>query len=112
MQVAEALLQRSRRSHSPAAARQVTLNENTPDDELTDDLLDALESSAREGGIVLQSEGLFLEKNGRNPVTLQFDGAAYADIDGARRDLDFAPRTGIEEGLGRFVAWYRDYHGL
>jgi UDP-glucuronate 4-epimerase len=38
--------------------------------------------------------------------------ATYADIDGARRDLDFAPRTGIEEGLGRFVAWYRDYHGL
>jgi UDP-glucuronate 4-epimerase len=38
--------------------------------------------------------------------------ATYADIEAARRDLDFAPRTGIEEGLGRFVAWYRDYHGL
>jgi UDP-glucuronate 4-epimerase len=37
--------------------------------------------------------------------------ATYADIDSARRDLEFAPRTGIEEGLGRFVAWYRDYHG-
>jgi len=37
--------------------------------------------------------------------------ATYADIDPARRDLDFAPRTGIEEGLTRFVAWYRDYHG-
>jgi UDP-glucuronate 4-epimerase len=36
----------------------------------------------------------------------------YADIGPARRDLGFAPRTPIAEGLPRFVAWYRDYHGL
>jgi UDP-glucuronate 4-epimerase len=36
----------------------------------------------------------------------------YADIGPARRDLGFAPRTPIAEGLPRFVAWYREYHGL
>jgi UDP-glucuronate 4-epimerase len=36
----------------------------------------------------------------------------YADIGPAKRDLGFAPRTPIAEGLPRFVAWYREYHGL
>ena len=35
-----------------------------------------------------------------------------ADIDASRRDLGFEPKTPIEEGLPRFVAWYRDYHGV
>ena len=35
-----------------------------------------------------------------------------ADIAASRRDLGFEPRTPVEEGLPRFVAWYRDYHGL
>jgi UDP-glucuronate 4-epimerase len=35
----------------------------------------------------------------------------YADIEASRRDLGFEPRTTIEEGLPRFVAWYREYHG-
>ncbi|MFQ5784409.1 MAG: NAD-dependent epimerase/dehydratase family protein [Alphaproteobacteria bacterium] len=35
----------------------------------------------------------------------------YADIDAIRRDLGFAPTVPIEDGLPRFVAWYRDYHG-
>ncbi|HTH97388.1 MAG TPA: NAD-dependent epimerase/dehydratase family protein [Stellaceae bacterium] len=34
----------------------------------------------------------------------------YADIEAARRDLDFAPRTSLEAGIARFVDWYRDYH--
>jgi len=36
--------------------------------------------------------------------------ATYADIDDTRRDLGFAPKTTIDEGLPRFVRWYRDYH--
>ena len=35
----------------------------------------------------------------------------YADIEASRRDLGFEPRVSIDEGLPRFVAWYRDYHG-
>jgi UDP-glucuronate 4-epimerase len=33
-----------------------------------------------------------------------------ADIDASRADLAYEPRTPIEEGLPRFVAWYRSYH--
>ncbi len=36
----------------------------------------------------------------------------YADIEAARRDLGFEPKTTIEEGLPRFVAWFREYHGV
>lgn len=36
----------------------------------------------------------------------------FADIEDARRDLGFEPKTPIAEGLPRFVAWYRDYHHL
>jgi len=35
----------------------------------------------------------------------------YADIGAIRRDLGFEPRTSIEEGVPRFIAWYREYHG-
>lgn len=38
--------------------------------------------------------------------------ATFADIDGARRDLDFAPRTDLSQGLERHIAWFRDYYGL
>ncbi len=36
----------------------------------------------------------------------------FADITAIRRDLGFAPSTPIDEGLPRFVAWFRDYHGV
>ncbi len=38
--------------------------------------------------------------------------STYADIEAARRDLDYDPKTPITIGLPRFVAWYRKYHGL
>ncbi|MEA3043391.1 MAG: UDP-glucuronate 4-epimerase [Sphingomonadales bacterium] len=33
----------------------------------------------------------------------------YADIGAAQRDLGFDPRTSIEAGIPRFIAWYEDY---
>jgi UDP-glucuronate 4-epimerase len=36
----------------------------------------------------------------------------YADISAIQRDLGFAPTTSIDEGVPRFVDWYRGYHGL
>jgi UDP-glucuronate 4-epimerase len=36
----------------------------------------------------------------------------YADISDTQRDFGFTPQTAIDEGIPRFVAWYRDYHGL
>ncbi|MFP4476216.1 MAG: NAD-dependent epimerase [Desulfatibacillaceae bacterium] len=38
--------------------------------------------------------------------------ATYADISDIARDAGFAPATTIEEGIPRFVEWYKEYHGL
>lgn len=32
----------------------------------------------------------------------------FADIDKSRQMLRFAPKVSIEEGLSRFVSWYRE----
>jgi UDP-glucuronate 4-epimerase len=34
-----------------------------------------------------------------------------ADVSDLRRDVGFAPSTSLEEGVRRFVDWYRGYHG-
>lgn len=34
----------------------------------------------------------------------------YADIDDLMNDVGFKPNTSIEDGIRRFVAWYRDYY--
>ena len=34
----------------------------------------------------------------------------FADIEATRRDFDFVPTTAIDEGVPRFVEWYRDYY--
>ncbi|MCB1385726.1 MAG: SDR family NAD(P)-dependent oxidoreductase [Nitratireductor sp.] len=38
--------------------------------------------------------------------------ATYADIAAIRRDYGFEPTTSLEEGLRRFVTWYRQYFGV
>lgn len=37
--------------------------------------------------------------------------ATYADIDDLMREVGFSPSTPLQEGITRFAAWYRDYHG-
>ena len=36
--------------------------------------------------------------------------ATYADVDDLARDVGFAPNTTIEEGMRRFVAWFREFY--
>jgi len=36
----------------------------------------------------------------------------YADVEALKIVTGFAPSTPLEEGIGRFVAWYRDYYGV
>jgi len=36
----------------------------------------------------------------------------FADISAIQRDHGFEPTTSIDEGVPRFVSWYRDYHGV
>ena len=38
--------------------------------------------------------------------------ATYADVSRLAAAVGFAPRTPIEDGIGRFVAWYREYYGV
>jgi UDP-glucuronate 4-epimerase len=36
----------------------------------------------------------------------------YADIEDLAHSINYRPKTSIEVGVGRFVDWYREYHGL
>jgi UDP-glucuronate 4-epimerase len=38
--------------------------------------------------------------------------ATFADVSDLVRDVGFRPATSIEEGIRRFVAWYREYYGV
>ena len=54
------------------------------------------------------------KKAQRNLMPIQ-DGdvpATFADIDAIQRDLGFMPTTTIDQGVPRFVEWYKSYHGL
>jgi len=36
--------------------------------------------------------------------------ATYADVDALIQDVDYKPSTTIEEGVAKFVDWYRDFY--
>lgn len=36
----------------------------------------------------------------------------YADVSELERDIDFKPSTSIEDGLGKFVDWYKQYYNV
>ncbi len=36
--------------------------------------------------------------------------ATYADVDALIEDVDYKPETTVDDGIKRFVAWYRDYY--
>jgi UDP-glucuronate 4-epimerase len=38
--------------------------------------------------------------------------ATFADVSDLERDMGFRPRVSVEEGVPRFVSWYRDYYGV
>lgn len=38
--------------------------------------------------------------------------ATYANVKNLENDLGFRPRTSVEDGIARFVEWYRNYHRL
>ena len=49
----------------------------------------------------------------RNPRPMQPGDVpvTYASIDRLRQATGFVPKTSLADGLARFVAWYREYHG-
>lgn len=36
----------------------------------------------------------------------------YADVSDLEKDIDFKPSTSIEEGIEKFVNWYKDYYNI
>ncbi len=38
--------------------------------------------------------------------------ATYADIESLKRDFGFEPKVGVEEGVARFLVWYKEYYGV
>lgn len=36
----------------------------------------------------------------------------YANVDDLIRDVGFKPEISIDEGIGKFVEWYKDYYGV
>jgi UDP-glucuronate 4-epimerase len=36
--------------------------------------------------------------------------ATYADVDDLMRDVSFAPKTPVQDGIARFIEWYRSYY--
>lgn len=65
---------------------------------------------------VLKVVALLEQELGRKAVTEMMPmqpgdvPATFADVDDLIRDVGFRPDTSIEEGVRRFVAWYREYH--
>lgn len=99
---------------SGSFARQMTLNQDTHDNDLTTDLLDALEASAAEGAIVLQLEGVSLVGGEATPVKLQFDaghqGGTYVQISGERRATTLMELVSAA-AEGRFIGTFTGRHG-
>jgi UDP-glucuronate 4-epimerase len=68
------------------------------------ELMEFIETLERKLGKTAKKELLPLQE-GDVPAT-------YADVEDLARDTGFAPHTSIEEGIGRFVDWYREYYGV
>ena len=100
---------------SGSFARQVTLNQVSANSTLTDDLLDALELSAGEGGVVLQGEGVFIDGVTASPVSLQFD---YQQPGGRYVESNNGPGTYTRAELvslatdGKFVGTFTARQGI
>ena len=47
-----------------------------------------------------------------SPCRSAMSSETFADISAIERDHGFKPATSIDEGVPRFVKWYREYHGL
>ncbi|MEM8670600.1 MAG: ankyrin repeat domain-containing protein [Planctomycetota bacterium] len=92
---------------SGAFARQLTLSQDTVEDPLTADLLNALEQSAAEEAIILEAEGVLIDDSLAQAIELQFFDGAYVTRSGdvrrwTREELIKLSRAG--SFLGTFTA--------
>jgi YVTN family beta-propeller protein len=95
---------------SGSFARQITLSKDTAEEPLTANLLDALEASSADGGIVLQVNGVFIKGAKGNPVELQFDNGNYLETSGDRRPITRSRLVSLASE-GRFIGTFTARHG-
>ena len=68
------------------------------------ELMDYIGALERELGKTAEKEMLPLQP-GDVPDT-------YADVEQLKEDVQYQPSTTVDEGVGRFVRWYREYYGV
>ena len=95
---------------SGAFARQVTLNKESALIRSTRDLLNALELSAKEGGIVLLGEGVFIDGDISTPATFQFKVGKYVKTDEDSKTFTRAQLVLLASD-GKFVGTFTARHG-
>lgn len=66
------------------------------------ELMYLIETLEKELGVVAQKNFM--------PMQMGDVPATYADVDALVEAVDFKPSTSIEDGVARFVQWYREYH--
>ena len=100
--------------YSGSFARQVTLNTLSTDDDLTGDLLHALEQSASEGAIVLECDGVLINDSTSELLALQFDanfkGGTYVTNDGDQQSFTQKDLVALASS-GKFVGTFTGRHG-
>jgi UDP-glucuronate 4-epimerase len=84
---------------SPAPWKFYNIGNNRPEE-----LMHVVSVLERELGRLAKKEMLLMQP-GDVPAT-------YTDIGDLARDTGFRPSTTIEEGVTRFIKWYRDYHRI
>ena len=57
-------------------------------------------------------DGKFVAEKRMLPIQPGDVPATYANVEALVQDVGFAPKTSIETGVERFVAWYRDYYKI
>ncbi len=65
-------------------------------------LMDFIHAAEKELGIVAEKQFMPIQP-GDVPST-------YADVSDLERDLGYKPATSVENGIKKFIAWFRDYY--
>ncbi|WP_068139453.1 ankyrin repeat domain-containing protein [Roseimaritima ulvae] len=96
---------------SGSFARQVTLNQNTVNDPVSIDLLNALELASREQAVVLDGQAVLIGKDSPQPISLSYDGTHY--VSRQKPNMVFS-RDELIEGAaqGKFVGTFTARHGV
>ena len=54
---------------------------------------------------------MITERLNQRDETIDFDVVTtYADVDALGQEIGYRPATRIEQGVAKFIEWYRDYY--